>query len=437
MSVEALLAQAHVLTDKYDALAAATGESFNLFAVLGRETDEVHTHSAILAELLNPNGSHGQGPVFARHFVARLLLGNVAIDQARVRKEFTVGPESRADIVIEAGDTCIVIENKIHALDQVGQLERYHAYAAQWAHAKVFYLTLHGDRPSNDSLGELPPDRVTCISYASDVLPWLDDCIKEVARVPHIREILAHYQGLLRKLTGQSTGELTMDLARLLANKQGNRYNFELVPHIAEAMTTLSIEKEWAFWEMVKVQILEPEDHRWSLSPAPNIGDASNPLKEVSKDVLRHAHIGRQNRWFYGWTFRIDSRTDWSRHSIGGTEVLLRVECDDGGWGRYGLIAVTLSGTTTYRLARTEDTTSLFDEWAKRMSSLEEGWRTDDEWWLAWTYPAEDVDLRKTDPWLRREVIRALMDDEFLVAPFIRDIRASIDRIVRLESTPG
>lgn len=49
---EALLAQARVLKDKHDALAAATGESFNLFAILGMETDEVRTHASILAELL-------------------------------------------------------------------------------------------------------------------------------------------------------------------------------------------------------------------------------------------------------------------------------------------------------------------------------------------------------------------------------------------------
>lgn len=35
-----LLAQARVFQDKRDALAAATGESFNLFALLNRERDE-------------------------------------------------------------------------------------------------------------------------------------------------------------------------------------------------------------------------------------------------------------------------------------------------------------------------------------------------------------------------------------------------------------
>ena len=34
------------------------GDFFNIFSILKMETDEVKTHSAFLAELLNPKGSH-------------------------------------------------------------------------------------------------------------------------------------------------------------------------------------------------------------------------------------------------------------------------------------------------------------------------------------------------------------------------------------------
>ncbi|MYK84036.1 MAG: hypothetical protein F4024_15980, partial [Gammaproteobacteria bacterium] len=196
MREEALLAQAHVLTKKHEELAAATGQNFNLFKILGRETDEVRTHSAIIAELLNPKGSHGQGPVFARLFAKRfkIEIPEAEIDSLQVWAEKTVGDNSRIDILMVAGDLCVVIENKIYAGDQPKQLERYHEHAAQWPCSKVIYLTLHGDGPSDDSLGELPKDEVDCRSYESDVLAWLNDCIKEVARVPQIREILAHYE---------------------------------------------------------------------------------------------------------------------------------------------------------------------------------------------------------------------------------------------------
>ena len=248
MGEEALLALVRVVAEKHEALAAASGQGFNLFEILKRETDEVHTHSAILAELLDPNGSHAQGSVFARKFAERFDIPKEGIEHARVWCERTLAKGSRADILMETDDICIVVENKIHADDQPRQLERYHAYAKEWDSHKVFYLTLHGEDPSEDSLGCLQRDEVVCISYESDVLAWLDDCIKEVARVPQIREILAQYQALLRKLTGKSTGELVMDLKELLVHEQGDTYNFELAPNVAKAMTAFSIETESKFW---------------------------------------------------------------------------------------------------------------------------------------------------------------------------------------------
>jgi len=40
------------------------GEKFNIFEILGLKTSEVRLHSAIIAELLNPNGNHGLGDKF-------------------------------------------------------------------------------------------------------------------------------------------------------------------------------------------------------------------------------------------------------------------------------------------------------------------------------------------------------------------------------------
>ena len=45
------------------------GENFNIFKVLGLSTSEVRLHSAFLAELLKPDGSHGMGDSFLRAFL--------------------------------------------------------------------------------------------------------------------------------------------------------------------------------------------------------------------------------------------------------------------------------------------------------------------------------------------------------------------------------
>lgn len=423
MSEQALLAQARVLTEKHEALAAASGQSFNLFAILRRETDEVRTHSAILAELFNPKGSHGQGPVFARLFAKRFDIPTEDIESARVWPELMIDKESRIDIVMTIGDMCIVVENKIYADDQPRQLERYHAYAADWPSHKVIYLTLHGEDPSEDSLGDLPRDEVKCISYESDVLDWLDDCIKEVARVPQIREILAHYQALLRKLTGKSVGELIMDLKELLRNKQGNTYNFELAPKITEAMTEFSVETEWAFWRALKERLLVDGNRPWRLKTLE--AAEAHHFKEVEEEIVRHAHGSGKNKWEYGWTFRIESNTDPERYCEDRGEVLLRIECN-WAWCFYGFIAIEQTSDGLRRLSRDGDESGLFRDWGDRLSRLEDGWRTDKASWLAWTYPFEDVNLQKQTSWLALEAMRRFVEDE-AVGPLISDVQNTID----------
>lgn len=424
MGEEALLALVRVVAQKHEALAAASGQNFNLFAILRRETDEVHTHSAILAELLNPTGSHGQGPVFAQLFAKRFRIPDEGIERAHVRCEQTVDKGSRADILMEWEETCVVVENKIYASDQPKQLERYHAHAKKWDSNKVIYLTLHGDDPSDDSLGSLQPEEIACISYESDVVAWLDDCIKEVARVPQIREILAHYQALVRKLTGKSTGELTMDLKELLAHKQGEVYNFELAPKIADAMTAFSIDTEWQFWQTLKERLLIVEDRPWRLVALDAAEAASIPIKETDEGIIRHAHTGSRNRWGYGWTFRIESDAEPERYRRNGVEVLLRIECDEWGWGCYGFIAVERTADGKRWLSRAEDDLGLFDEWGERLAKLEKGWHTDATKWLAWGHPSEDIDLRKTK-WLAPDTIRRFMEDEAVSTP-VEDVQGTI-----------
>lgn len=89
------------------------------------------------------------------------------------------------------------------------------------------------------------------------MLGWLDERIKEVARVPQLREIFAHYQVLLRKLTGKATGELVMDLKELMWRQENDTYNFELAPKTPAAMTALSVEAEWKFWQKTRKRLVD------------------------------------------------------------------------------------------------------------------------------------------------------------------------------------
>jgi len=189
-----------------NALAQVTGERFNIFQILRVGHLEVTTHSPILAELLNPNGKHGQEAAFLRLFLARFEISGFEAETATVKLEYYIGPRTeksggRIDIVIKDGKgETIFIENKIYAGDQENQMTRYREFDRK---AHQFYLTLDGREPSNLSEDEVKG--IQCISYGVDILAWLKDCRKESACLHTVREIITQYIHLIEELTNQST----------------------------------------------------------------------------------------------------------------------------------------------------------------------------------------------------------------------------------------
>ena len=75
--IQNLLTQIHVIQKKYDDIAEITGENFNIFKILKLEAHEVKTHSAFLAELLNPMGSHSLKDAFLKLFIEIVVSDDV------------------------------------------------------------------------------------------------------------------------------------------------------------------------------------------------------------------------------------------------------------------------------------------------------------------------------------------------------------------------
>ena len=80
------------------------GEAFNVFSLCGVDHYELW-HSKILAEFLNPGGSHGQGTQFLQSFAEMFLSGCVFSDDTSVSTEVTSYIKDlrigRFDILIE------------------------------------------------------------------------------------------------------------------------------------------------------------------------------------------------------------------------------------------------------------------------------------------------------------------------------------------------
>lgn len=181
----------------------------------------------MLAELLNPEGSHGCGEAFLKIFIEKvlkieiidatnLLSKSVTTTEyyiSRINNEGTEG--GRIDILIdiprESGIPSLIIENKIYAGDQSNQLLRYYKFAKTKYHSsenfKILYLTLWGSCASTISTGKDFSFDYTRISYAKNIIKWLEQCASFAYDKPKVRETIIQYKHLLTQITEYSMNE--------------------------------------------------------------------------------------------------------------------------------------------------------------------------------------------------------------------------------------
>lgn len=189
----------------------ASGEDFNIFRIAKIERAEVNTHSAMIAELLNPKGTHGQGTRFLQLMLSKMdVLHGCPLSEASVRKEqsFPYG-KGRVDIAIHLRDHLILIENKIDARDGLEQLKNYaeigEASGKRW---HLWYLTKTGREASEEShCGKA----YRSISYDEHILDWLEQCVTHSADKPALQQALIQYRNLVRKITGKTMANTTRE----------------------------------------------------------------------------------------------------------------------------------------------------------------------------------------------------------------------------------
>ena len=224
--IQNLLNQVSIITKKNAEFLDATGGRFNMFKMLGVDHYE-NTHSAILAELLNPKGSHGLKNEFLKLFVSRLInketISGFNSENASIRTEAGTD-DGRIDIFIKDNQRhAIIIENKIYAADQLEQLKRYNKSALKDYGAgnyQILYLTLDGKDASPKSGEEVIYERV---SYSIDIIDWLEECVNLSARFPLVRETIFQYINHLKQLTNQDMDTKNREeIVRILASSKDN-----------------------------------------------------------------------------------------------------------------------------------------------------------------------------------------------------------------------
>lgn len=221
----------------YDENLSKTGDDFNLFWILGNEQNELH-HSSIIGCLLDPKDAHGQYELYLK-----LFLDVVYEKQPKIKQKlnFEINAECKLEIeknigtinedYLEGGridlylednkNNAIVIENKIYAIDQPKQLERYKNYIKKVRkNGIILYLTLYGTPPKDQEydVNQLQDEKIYLISYKVDIIKWLKLCREENNKrgLAKINGLIEHYLQMLEYLTGNKKNELTMEIEKLI-----------------------------------------------------------------------------------------------------------------------------------------------------------------------------------------------------------------------------
>ncbi len=203
-SIRKLFQDVNMLLKAQEELEVAKKDKFNIFDVLKLDSNETRTHSAFIAELLDPKGSHLMGELFLRDFVD-IVLGDVPFDTTDcvVSVEKGIGKISedrlrggRLDILISnSKGQSITIENKIYSKQGENQITRYLNYNKGLNHVLLLTLT----SCEIETPGEFQ-ELAKNITYQDGILIWLERCYLKAIDYPILRENLKQYIRLIEKL---------------------------------------------------------------------------------------------------------------------------------------------------------------------------------------------------------------------------------------------
>ena len=395
MQEEIMLRQAAAISEKYELLRKETGSYFNIFEIADIATKEVKI-CRVIYELLSPLGCHYQGSVYLKLFMETVLgIENVDEDElhsAKVFRERIIDEKRRIDLLIETNKRMIPIEVKIYAKEQSDQCYDYYEYVLKFNKIitpQLFYLTRFGNEPS--SAGGLTcsddthsSSNIICISFAQDILRWLELCLKETEtlKLAPIREVLLQLMLTIRRFTGQMEDREMKELISLLRTSSTFMHGADKMQGaIPEAKKELMMDLFDAIAGKVKDEIGENEQNKslW-----------------YYKDCIDGYYKYDKSTWpginyFY------------KHHEASKSDIWVRIEIDHKMFVGY---ANTLDGKHTPNVVGEDLTKSLVQKTTDGVSG------GDKSWWIAWKYITLDYP-ESPDFKNHNEAFYALFDKEY------------------------
>ncbi len=248
------------------------GDKFNIFSILDRERKEVGTHSFLLYELINPNGSHYKKNLYLEIFIKEVLgIYDFEFKNFEVNRETFISGKGIKngfiDFTIENNDYFIAIEMKIGSLETGEQLDNYRKFIDTIPNKnkgkRLYYLTLFGDEADKSKIKENIKNGYIRISFLQDISNFIEKSIEQIENPLTIKEILVQYQKTIKSITNQTTGEFSEMIEGLIKE-----------PNMVKAATILSQElpylwakREVIFWRELakKLENYLKDKEDWNL----------------------------------------------------------------------------------------------------------------------------------------------------------------------------
>jgi hypothetical protein len=167
--------------------------------------------SGIMADLLNPQGTHGQGSNYLKIFLQNLGISFDPHEKWKVEKEKWTDERGRLDIYLSSNKSIIAIENKPWAREQDNQVTRYVTELTKNSAGKKWLLLYIGNNPpktiDDDVRRKLEEDKKFILVSFLKIERWISDCKKETKALP-VSIFLDYFLGYIRT---EVNGEIDMN----------------------------------------------------------------------------------------------------------------------------------------------------------------------------------------------------------------------------------
>ena len=300
--------------EKIEKSSQKKGDKFNIFSILGIQRKEVETHSFLLYDLINPNGSHYQGDLYLRIFLKEILkekddfkvdnllknAKNIKVD----RETFISGKGIKngfIDFTIEIDKYYIAIEMKIDSKENGNQLDNYKTFLESIPNKekRLYYLTLFGDEADKSKIEEDEKNGYIRISFLQDISNFIEKSIEESKNLPIIRESLIQYQATIKNITNQTTKDIQVKAVQIIDSPETARAAIELSKSLAYAWA----KREVVFWKKLytKLDNYLKDKKGWDISYYNGFDNELSEdwiVEKLNKYDFRGLYIEKNNCFF-------------------------------------------------------------------------------------------------------------------------------------------